>query len=111
MAEDIQKGRNPELDALDRALADKFGAEEYARAQERAKFKLILARAVKQRRIEMNMDQKVLANKLHTSQQQLSRYEVGENSPTLDRFFEICELLDLEIVVRDRINGRELVHT
>ena len=103
--------RNPDLDAINKALIEKFGAEDYAKARERAKFKLELARAVKQRRLDMHMDQKELAKKLHTTQQQLSRYEVGENSPTIERFYDICAMLDLEMIIRDKENGQELIRT
>ncbi len=98
-----------DLEALNKALSDKFGAETFAKARERARFRLDLAHAVKQRRIEMHMDQKDLAKRLRTTQQQLSRYEVGENSPTVDRFYEICDSLNLELIIRDKDNGKELI--
>ena len=59
----------------------------------------------------MHMDQKELAKKLHTTQQQLSRYEVGENSPTVERLYDICKMLDLELVIRENKKGRELIRT
>ena len=80
-------------------------------AKERARFKIEFAHAVKQRRIEMQMDQKELARKLHTSQQQLSRYEVGENGPTIERLYDLCVTLGLEMIIRDKENGRELINT
>ena len=49
MKEEKISGRNPDLDVIEKALIDKFGESEYAAASERAKFKLELARAVKQR--------------------------------------------------------------
>ena len=51
------------------------------------------------------MDQKELAKKLHTTQQQLSRYEVGENSPTIERFYNMCAMLDLEMIGSDYRNS------
>ncbi len=101
--------RNPDIDAINKALIKKFGEAEYTKAKERAKFRLELACAIKQRRIDMHMDQRELAKKLGTTQQQLSRYEVGENSPTIERFYDICTMLNLEMTIRDRENGRELV--
>lgn len=103
--------RSPELEALNNALIEKFGIEEFTLAKERAKFKIKFAHAVKQRRVEMKMDQKELAKKLHTSQQQLSRYEVGENGPTIERLYDLCVTLGLELIIRDKENGRELVKT
>ena len=58
----------------------------------------------------MDLDQKDLAKKLHTTQQQLSKYEVGENSPTVERLYDICQALNLELIVRDKEKGQELVH-
>ena len=100
---------NLDLAVIEKALAAKFGESEFAAARERAKFKLELARAVKRRRLEMNMDQKELAKKLHTTQQQLSRYEVGENSPTADRLYDLCKVLGLELVIRDGKEGTVLL--
>lgn len=111
MKNELNFARNTDLETLKKALSDKFGAEVFTKAKERARFRLDLAQAVKQRRIEMHMDQKVLAKKLRTTQQQLSRYEVGENSPTVDRFYEICDSLNLEMIIRDKESGRELIRT
>lgn len=101
--------RNPETVEIEKALIEKFGAFEYAEAKERAKFKADFARAMKNRRIELNLDQKELASKIHTSQQQLSRYEVGENSPTIERLFDICKMLNLDLIVREKENGKVLL--
>lgn len=103
--------RNADLAALDKALAEKFGAEEYATARARSKFKKDITQAIRKRRVDLKMDQKELAAKLHTSQQQLSRYEVGENSPTIERLYDLCEMLDLELVLRDKDDGHEIVNT
>jgi len=101
--------KNPDIKAIEESLIKKFGEKNYKEARERAKFKLDLAQAVKRRRIEMHMDQKELARKLHTTQQQLSRYEIGENSPTIERLYDICKMLDLDIVIMDNKNGKELI--
>lgn len=102
---------NTALDEIDQFLIKKFGEKEYLQARERARFRVELARIIKQRRIELNMDQKELAKKLQTSQQQLSKYEVAENSPTVDRLYELCLMLELEMVVRDPQSGHELLST
>lgn len=101
--------RNPDTEIIEKALVEKYGAEEYAKARARAKFKAELAHIMKQRRIELDMDQKELAVKLHTTQQQLSRYEVGENSPTIERVYDICQMLNLELIVREKDKGTVLV--
>jgi ribosome-binding protein aMBF1 (putative translation factor) len=108
MKEEKNNFRNPDIDVIEKALIEKFGEVEYSAAKERAKFKHELARAVKERRIKLHMDQKELANKLHTTQQQLSRYEVGENSPTAERLYDICKMLDLELILQDNAGVRIL---
>ena len=102
--------RNQETEDLEQSLVEKFGAAEYTAARARARFKAELARTMKQRRIDLDMDQKDLAMKLHTTQQQLSKYEIGENSPTAERLYDICQALNLELIVRDKEKGHELIH-
>ena len=107
---DMVYKKNQDTEDLERNLIEKFGAAEYTAARARARFKAELARTMKQRRIDMDLDQKDLAMKLHTTQQQLSKYEVGENSPTAERLYDICQALNLELIVRDKEKGQELVH-
>ena len=102
--------KNQDTEDLERNLIEKFGAAEYSAARAQARFKAELARTMKQRRIDMDLDQKDLAMKLHTTQQQLSKYEVGENSPTAERLYDICQALNLELIVRDKEKGQEFVH-
>ena len=102
--------RNPDIEAVENALIAKFGEEAYRVSKSKAKFKADMAHAMKPRRIELDMDQKDLAKKLNTTQQQLSRYEVGENSPTLERVFDLCKALKLELIVREKDHGKELIH-
>lgn len=103
------KVRNPDLVKLQNEAIEKFGAEEWAKAREQTRIKRELAKALRERRIELAMDQKELAKYLHTTQQQLSKYEVGENSPTMDRFYEMCKYLDVDIVLKDKKTDRILV--
>ena len=35
--------------------------------------------------------------------------EVGENSPTVDRLYDLCVMLELELIIRDRNDGHELI--
>jgi ribosome-binding protein aMBF1 (putative translation factor) len=107
---DMVNKKNQDTVDLERNLIEKFGADEYNAAMARARFKAELARTMKQRRIDLDLDQKDLALKLHTTQQQLSKYEVGENSPTADRLYDICQALNLELIVRDKEKGQVLVH-
>ena len=103
--------RNQDTEGLERNLIEKFGAAEYTAARTLARFIAELARTMKQRRIDMNMNQKYLAVKLHTTQQHLSKYEVGENSPTVERLCDFCQALNLELIVRDKLINQEFVHT
>lgn len=101
---------NPENLDLHKKLIEKFGEKEFAAAKERAEFKIEMANAMKQRRIKLHIDQSELARKIKTSQQQLSRYEVGINSPTLDRVYDLCKALNLELILREKDKKTELVH-
>jgi DNA-binding transcriptional regulator YiaG len=94
--------RNPITAEIEESLKKKFGDDEFAEAKERAKRRNELAQALRRRRIEMNMDQKAFAALIKTTQQQLSRYEIGENSPTVDRLFEICHYLGLEMIIQEK---------
>ena len=99
-AESVSCERNPDLVALENAIIEKYGHEEFEKSMERAKFKSELARTIRQRRLDLNMDQKEVAKRLHTTQQQLSRYEVADFSPSIERLFDLCKVLNLKLEIK-----------
>jgi DNA-binding XRE family transcriptional regulator len=96
---------------LEERLQSKFGKKNLDEAKERAQFKMKVASAMRERRIYLHMDQSELAGLIRTSQQQLSRYEVGTNSPTVERLYDLCKVMGLELILRDKEKGTELVRT
>lgn len=96
---------------LEARLQAKFGKRNFDEAIERAQFKMKVANAMRERRIFLHMDQSELAGLIRTSQQQLSRYEVGANSPTIERLYDLCKAMGLELILRDKEKGTELVRT
>ena len=61
-------------------------------------FERELRRAVKEERQKQNLTQAELAKKAHITQQQLSRFEVGENNhPSLSTVSKVLHALNLEI--------------
>lgn len=100
---------NPELLEIEEALKLKFGDKAFAAAMARAQFRADMSRLLRKRRMDLNLDQKSLAKILNTTQQQLSKYEVGENSPTLERLYDLCMALNLELIVRDKDEKNVLI--
>jgi len=99
---------NPVLTDIHNHAVDKFGEAAYAEALERARLRSEFASFLRQARIAANMDQKTFSKKVHITQQQLSRYEVGANSITFDRMVELLKALGLEVVIRNK-EGFDLV--
>ncbi|HEY5467276.1 MAG TPA: helix-turn-helix transcriptional regulator [Clostridia bacterium] len=102
-------GLSPETIAIGEALRKKFGEKEYTAARARAQFKRDMCSLLRHRRTDLQLDQKSMAKMLRTTQQQLSKYETGENSPSLERLYDLCTALNLEVVIRDRIDKKELI--
>lgn len=110
MSTDTKRNASPENQELENKLITKFGEQAFIASRERAEFKSKMASAVKRRRIDLHMDQSELARRIKTSQQQLSRYEIGMNSPTIERVYDLCKALDLEFILREKDKGTELIH-
>lgn len=111
MADDKDFKINPDLEALKKALMVKFGEKNFTEALERARFKFDMRLALHQRRLNMNLDQKELAQRMNIKQQQVSRYESGQNSLPLERLYDFIHALDLELVLKDKQSGEILVRT
>ena len=89
---------------------EKFGREVYQKALDQKERELQLAELLAERRNQMNINQKDLAIFLDTSQQQISKYEKAESLPKLEVLLKILDKLNLEMVVVDRENKKELLH-
>jgi transcriptional regulator with XRE-family HTH domain len=50
---------------------------------------------IRERRLELNMTQTELGEKLGVTFQQVQKYEKGRNRVSAARLFEICELLEV----------------
>jgi HTH-type transcriptional regulator/antitoxin HipB len=111
MADEKEFKINPDLEALKKALMAKFGEKNFSEALERARFKYDMRFALQQRRLSMNLDQKELAQLMNIKQQQVSRYESGQNSLPLERLYDFIHALDLELVLQDKQSGKILIRT
>lgn len=49
---------------------------------------------IKQTRLDRNMTQKELAEKLEVYPKDVCRWEKGERTPSLEKFADICRVLD-----------------
>ena len=94
---------------IKKRLSEKFGEEEFSAAMERARIRADLMKVLRARRIECNMDQTELAALLNTNQQQISRYESGENNLSVDRLLVYAKALNLEIEIKDKDDDRVLI--
>jgi transcriptional regulator with XRE-family HTH domain len=52
---------------------------------------------IRERRLELNMTQTELGEKLGVTFQQVQKYEKGRNRVSAARLFEICELLEVSL--------------
>lgn len=94
---------------IKKRLSEKFGKDEFSAAMERARIRADLMRVLRARRIECKMDQTQLATILNTNQQQISRYESGENNLSIDRLIVYAKALNLEIEVKVKDDDRVLI--
>jgi len=111
MADEKDFKSNPDLEALKKTLMAKFGEKNFSEALDRARFKSDMMRVLRQRRIKMELDQKELAQRMNIKQQQVSRYESGQNSLPLERLYDFIHALDLELVLKDRHSEEILIRT
>lgn len=89
---------------------EKFGEASYQESLNLKERELQLAELLAERRIQMNINQSDMAKKLATSQQQISKYEQAESIPKLDVLWKLLDILDLELVVKDKTEKKELLH-
>lgn len=57
----------------------------------------ILVTAIRNRRLYLNYTQEYVASRLRMSQNAYSKFELGYVSVTLDRFYDLCEALEIEL--------------
>lgn len=79
-----------------------FGEAEFQAALDRARLKRELAMILRTRRQALGMDQRVLAERANITQQQLSRYENGRTSPSMDRMVELLKAMGLSLVIEGK---------
>ena len=98
------KHARPYNDVKKRFLADPEFRKEY----EALKPEFELIESIVRRRMELDMTQKELADKLGTGQAAVSRLEGGNTNPTLTSLAEIAEALDsdLHIVLEPKSRSR-----
>lgn len=89
---------------------EKFGEASYRETLNLKERELQLAELLAERRIQKNINQSELAKQLATSQQQISKYEKAESIPKLEVLWKLLDLLDLEMVVKDKDEKKELLH-
>ena len=58
--------------------------------------------SLSQTRKEHNMTQAQVAKALKTTQKQISKYETLEQSPSIAKLMELCNEIDIEIILRKR---------
>lgn len=58
---------------------------------------LFIGKKIKSQRKKLKLTQFELAEKVGLHEKQISRIELGANSPTLDNFFKIIEALNLKL--------------
>ncbi|MDB5011539.1 MAG: helix-turn-helix protein [Mucilaginibacter sp.] len=68
-----------------------------------------IAAAIKNKRIYRNYTQEYLALKLHISQNAYSKIELGYTKITLERLFEIADILEFDVVEFLNADKSELI--
>jgi transcriptional regulator with XRE-family HTH domain len=68
-----------------------------------------IAAAVRNRRIYRNYTQEYLALKLHISQNAYSKIELGYTKITLERLFQIADILEFDVVEFINSDKSELI--
>ena len=57
----------------------------------------VLAKAIRERRLELNYSQDYVAGKLELSQNAYSKLELGQTGITLGKFMVLCQALEIGI--------------
>lgn len=73
-----------------------------SRREQRLVTEAQLGELVRQRRRARGLSQREVASKLGVTQTRLSELEGGKAHVTLERLIALAQLLDLEVVLRDR---------
>jgi len=98
------------LRKIDASAVEKFGEKEYEAVLSKEEFKVDLAMALSTKREALGLSQTDMAKEIHTTQQQISKYEKSSVSPTIERLYEMCKVLGLEIIIKDKEQKKELLH-
>ncbi|MEA3422551.1 MAG: helix-turn-helix transcriptional regulator [Bacillota bacterium] len=99
------------LEELDRIGEEKFGKEIYDKAKNEARINLEIMDFLTERRKSLNISQEEMGRLLRTTQEQISKYENSNNSPSLERFMKILDALNIDLIFVDRNKKKELYHT
>ncbi|MCK5762872.1 MAG: helix-turn-helix transcriptional regulator [Clostridiales bacterium] len=99
------------LDELDKIGEEKFGKEIYEKAKNEARVNLEIMEFLTERRKSLNISQEEMGRLLKTTQEQISKYENLNNSPSLERFMKILDSLNIDLIFVDRDKKKELYHT
>lgn len=99
------------LDELDKIGEEKFGKEIYEEAKREARINLEIMDFLAERRKSLKISQEKMGSLLKTTQEQISKYENLNNSPSLERFIKILDTLNIDLIFVDRDKKKELYHT
>lgn len=79
--------------------------------RERTKF-MELSDRIKEERNKLNLSQDALANKLHVSRQAISKWEIGQSYPDLEKLIQLSDIFEItldELVKGDKKLERKLI--
>ncbi|MEV0466449.1 helix-turn-helix transcriptional regulator [Nocardia tengchongensis] len=77
-----------------------FDAGEYDAGREEARLAIEFADAIRERRLELGLTQKQLAERAGLSQPEVSRLESGGGTPTIGMLERLARALELKFVAR-----------
>ncbi len=113
MENDTEKyeGINPEVEGDGRAhLKETLEADaEFRRVWEANRARRELAMFIMERRLELGLSQRELADRIGTSQNRVYLLENGEANPTLDTLHKLAEALDFTLEIKTADRATELV--
>ncbi|OOQ61353.1 helix-turn-helix domain-containing protein [Mucilaginibacter pedocola] len=58
----------------------------------------LIAIAIRDRRLQLNYTQEYIASQLNMSQNAYSKLELGQTKVTLERFIQLCDILETEML-------------